>query len=105
MGFETDLSVGITNVLEAVLVGEVERIGGEGAGLLALDQEGVVVACVVISALVSARSMSHSCTIRISPPWMGLDLIGANVRVTAQIRSELRGFCATDMVAVWSVRR
>jgi hypothetical protein len=88
-----------------VLVGEVERVGGEGASLLALDQEGVVVACVVILALVSAHSMSHSLRNFISPSWMALDSIGANVRVTAQIRSELRGFCATDMVAVWNVRR
>jgi hypothetical protein len=91
-----------------VLVGKVERVGGESSSLLALDQERVVVACVFPPSVhvpfnaISIHFPICAFTLLFSISQSSADGISRskNVRVTAQIKSEERGFCATDMLAV-----
>lgn len=107
-GLKSYLSVGVTDILAAVLVGEVQRVPGElrRSSLLALDQEGVVVACFIHripkSVFLCQSIFSHLYGPNLSLLLQCNAIMGerVNVRVTAQIRSELRGFCAMDILAL-----
>lgn len=101
------LSVGVTDILAAVLVGQVQRVAGPDTGLWALDQEGVVFACTFPPSAITIHHFSSQSSCPMSqfhPPLFSACAApgnsGTNIRVTAQMRSEERGFCATDMFAV-----